>query len=171
MLSRLSDPPEDVSGYDHYLQGNLAHSNNQIDQINLAQCTLIDNTFDESFDGTVSDQSFISLDENQLIATRKVDGSLPDITFLKPTPESGLEGIGYFASEQDTTQTLGLYHGDIVNGYVIDGDSDKPGRDNDLQAGYPGFNTPVSGIGIYNEALEFNGNAIAYGNNVISANT
>jgi|GEM_PF-191432 len=97
MLSRLADPATDVDGYDHLLENNLAHRSNAIKNINLTQCELVNNTFDGSFTGTVSDGSFISLDESQLIASRNVDGSLPDITFLKPTSDSGLEDIGYFA--------------------------------------------------------------------------
>ena len=97
MLSRLADPPEDVPGYEHILHGNLAHNKNNIKQIDLAQCELFNNTFDESFVGIVSDQSFVSLDESQLTAPRKADGSLPDITFLKPVTDSGLERIGYYA--------------------------------------------------------------------------
>ena len=112
MLSRLVDPPEDTDGYEHYLHSNLAHRSNNVTNIDTSLCTLINNTFDESFGGGVSDTSFMSLDESQLLVNRKSDGSLPDITFLKPVTGSGLEGTGYFARPQ--------IQGDINNDGVVD---------------------------------------------------
>ncbi|SMO50796.1 Por secretion system C-terminal sorting domain-containing protein [Saccharicrinis carchari] len=43
---------------------------------------------------TVSDNDFVSLDMSQLSRPRKADGSLPDITFMKPAPGSDLIDAG-----------------------------------------------------------------------------
>jgi hypothetical protein len=47
-----------------------------------------------STDITVSDEDFVSLDGSQLFKSRKPDGSLPDIDFLKLKPESDLIDAG-----------------------------------------------------------------------------
>ncbi len=145
MLSRLADPPVDTDGYDHYLENNLAHRSNNVTNIDTSLCTLINNTFDASFGGTVSDGSFMSLDESQLIAARKSDGSLPEITFLKPVTDSGLEGMGYFARPQ--------MEGDINNDGSVDLEDLKLLTDQWLQSpGVPSADIapPLTGDGEVN---------------------
>jgi uncharacterized repeat protein (TIGR02059 family) len=77
----------------HILTNNIAYGNGSVGSISSAS-VLTTNTF--LLDGTnnpsysVSDADFQSLDGNQLLASRKSDGSLPDITFLKLASTSAL---------------------------------------------------------------------------------
>lgn len=93
MLNRLPDNVTDVPGYKHVLHNNLGYAARSAAVANLdtAQCALVNNYFD------ATDAEFISLDESQLTAPRQADGSLPEITFLRPKPGSRYAGVGAFA--------------------------------------------------------------------------
>ena len=87
MLNRLKDTALDVPGFDHVMYNNLGYKGGkEIQQIDMAKCTLSNNYFDMNLQATEAD--FISLDESLLTAPRKADGSLPDIDFMKLKPGS-----------------------------------------------------------------------------------
>jgi hypothetical protein len=73
----------DVPGYDHVLKNNLGYSprSQEIVSIDKPRCTLVNNSFEPKM--TFSNSDFVSLDEAELVAPRKADGSLPDIGFMK----------------------------------------------------------------------------------------
>lgn len=81
-----------VPGYGHILRNNVSfkpRSNKpgrDITMIDETQCIIENNTFLPGF--TVLSTDFYSLDASLLKASRKADGSLPDIDFLKPKPRT-----------------------------------------------------------------------------------
>jgi hypothetical protein len=97
MVNRES-PQADSSiwafGYNHVLKNNLSYNARSSDTayIDTSKNTLSHNSFNSEFD--LTDKDFVSLDESQLMAPRKADGSLPDIDFLKPAPGSALVDAG-----------------------------------------------------------------------------
>lgn len=98
MLNRLPDNVTDVPGYKHVMKNNLGYKARPVAVANLdtAQCELVNNYFDLP----AADDDFESLDETQLTAPRKADGSLPEVTFmhLKPGGRFGnLQDVGAFA--------------------------------------------------------------------------
>jgi hypothetical protein len=87
MLNRLADNRTDVPGYGHRMRNNLGYKGNkEVENLDAAKCDLSNNYFDLNLRAT--DQDFVSLDESQLTAPRKADGSLPDITFMHLKPQS-----------------------------------------------------------------------------------
>jgi len=97
MVNRES-PQADSSiwefGYNHVLKNNLSYKARSSDTayIDTSANTLSHNSFDLGL--SITDIDFVSLDESQLMAPRKPDGSLPDIDFLKPAPGSALVDAG-----------------------------------------------------------------------------
>lgn len=92
MLNRMKDNVTDVPGYAHNLQNNISYKGGkEVQNIDTAACTLINNYFDVSH--ALTDADFISLDETLLIAPRKPDGSLPDNSFMKPSPNGRLKSM------------------------------------------------------------------------------
>jgi hypothetical protein len=83
-----------VNGYNHVLKNNLSYNARGTDTgyIDTAQNTLSHNSFDLSIN--ITDEDFVSLDESQLTAPRKTDGSLPDIDFMRPVSGSDLIDAG-----------------------------------------------------------------------------
>ena len=83
MLNRTKDLTADVPGYNHVLKNNLSFAPVTYDTqwIDSTKCILENNTF--SLPVKVKKADFQSLDQSQLIAPRKPDGSLPDIQFMK----------------------------------------------------------------------------------------
>jgi len=102
MLNRLPDNITDVPGYKHILKNNLGYKGNkEVANLDTTQCTLTGNSFDpqqQAAGGQPTDSDFLSLDETQLIAPRLPDGSLPDITFLHPKPNTRFATMGAFAT-------------------------------------------------------------------------
>jgi hypothetical protein len=97
MLNRLPDNVTDVPGYKHILKNNLGYKGNQeLTNIDTSTCVLENNSF--FIHPQPTDADFLSLDESQLTAPRKPDGSLPDITFLHPTPASRFKDMGAFTA-------------------------------------------------------------------------
>lgn len=88
MMNRLKeDVMGDVPGYNHKMRNNLGYKGNkEVDMLDVSKCDLANNYFDLKLVAT--DDDFMSLDEAWLIAPRKVDGSLPDIPFMKLKPQS-----------------------------------------------------------------------------------
>ncbi len=85
-----------VDGYDHTLKNNLSYKpfgfGTHTAYIDTAQNTLENNSFNPTL--TLSDDDFVSLDHNLLTASRKPDGSLPDIDFMRPIEGSVLIDAG-----------------------------------------------------------------------------
>lgn len=99
MVNRVSAAEaEDVEGYGHILKNNLSFQPREAAWVNINQaaCLLSNNSFLPT-DMKSAESDFVSLEAAQLMAPRKADGSLPDITFLAPTENSDLHGarIGY----------------------------------------------------------------------------
>lgn len=82
MLNRNAAFTQDVPGYGHVLKNNLSVEprNSDFAWIDESKCTLVSNSF--SMNVKVAASDFLSLDEKELIAPRKSDGSLPDISLL-----------------------------------------------------------------------------------------
>ena len=81
-------------GYNHVLINNLGYKARSSDTayIDTSKCILSHNSFNSGFN--LTDKDFVSLDESQLTAARKSDGSLPDIDFMKPAAGSKLIDAG-----------------------------------------------------------------------------
>lgn len=100
----------DVPGYGHIIKNNLSHkprsSGKHIVDVNQAECEITNNSF-LPVEMTVTDDDFISLDAGQLTFSRKADGSLPEIDFLRLKANGKLynAGLGCFAGKgnEDTT--------------------------------------------------------------------
>lgn len=106
MLNRLRDNVyADVPGYKHVLHNNLGFKARDVAVANLdtTECELVNNDFDVS----AADADFLSLDEQQLMAPRQADGSLPEIDFLRPRPGSRIAGMGAFAKEDAAATSTG----------------------------------------------------------------
>lgn len=99
MMNRLHDDVMgDVPGYNHKMRNNLGFEGvREVDMLDTAKCDLSHNYFDLKLTATKDD--FLSLDEAQLTASRKPDGSLPDVTFMHLKPQSRFvdkgENIGF----------------------------------------------------------------------------
>ena len=99
MLGRDSDFTEDIDGVGHVLKNNLSVDPRGADTkwLNPKICTVEHNSFFSDSRPDTSD--FESLDESQLTLPRKLDGSLPDITFMhlksgSPLIDKGID-IGF----------------------------------------------------------------------------
>jgi hypothetical protein len=94
MLNRNADFTADVSGYNHVLKNNLSFKPRtyETQHIDSAKCNISFNSF--SLPVTVTKSDFVSLDQMQLIAPRKSDGSLPEIDFMKLRKGSNLREKG-----------------------------------------------------------------------------
>ncbi|MDR0573085.1 MAG: DUF4990 domain-containing protein [Tannerella sp.] len=89
--------PEDtiltfVPGRNHVLINNLSYKGRttNLTRIDVPTCIMINNNFDT--DGVFTDANFVNLDEAELTTSRKPDGSLPDINFMK-TVNAGAFGL------------------------------------------------------------------------------
>jgi hypothetical protein len=83
MLNRTADITADVPGYNHVLKNNLSFEPRTYETqwIDSTKCTVTNNSF--SIPVKVTKADFVSINQSQLVAPRKADGSLPDIDFLK----------------------------------------------------------------------------------------
>ena len=96
----------DVPGYGHIIKNNLSHkprsSGKHIIDVNQVECEIANNSF-LPIEMTVTDDDFISLDAGQLTLSRKADGSLPDIDFLRLKSDSKLSnaGLGCFIGKEN----------------------------------------------------------------------
>ncbi len=111
MVNRKSkEEAVDVGGYGHILKNNLSYMPREkhIRDIDYTACTLHNNSFhpEEMF---FSASDFESVDAQLLVAPRKEDGSLPELTFLKPkagsTAHSAKMGYTFPATEDEYTET------------------------------------------------------------------
>ncbi len=96
MVNRESAQSENINaqGYDHVLINNLSYKGRSAGTayLDTTQNTAHHNSFDLSI--ILTDADFMSLDEDQLTAPRKADGSLPDIDFMRPVVGSALIDAG-----------------------------------------------------------------------------
>lgn len=83
MLNRTADITADVPGYNHVLKNNISFQPRTYETqwIDSTKCIVANNSF--SIPVKVTKADFVSVDQSQLVAPRKVDGSLPDKDFLK----------------------------------------------------------------------------------------
>jgi hypothetical protein len=85
-----------VNGYDHVLKNNLSYQKGfgykHTAYIDTAQNTSEYNSFDLPI--TLTDDDFVSLDMDLLTSSRKEDGSLPDIDFIRPVGGSTIVDAG-----------------------------------------------------------------------------
>lgn len=100
MLERVS-PTEDVDipGYREVLHYNIAFMGTPIMNDNNPPENVTNNSWTINGGLPITADDFVSLDISQLSAPRKPDGSLPDVTFMRPVPTSPLHayGLGYLA--------------------------------------------------------------------------
>jgi hypothetical protein len=96
MVNRESPESDNINvdGYDHVLKNNLGYKgrSGETAYLNASLNTLVTNSFEMNM--VLSDDDFVSLDESELMAPRKEDGSLPDINFMKIKPTSNLMNAG-----------------------------------------------------------------------------
>jgi hypothetical protein len=109
MLERVSPTsPDDIAGFREVLHHNIAYTGKPTSNDNTAPENETNNswTIDGGLDVTAGD--FESLDVQQLTAPRSADGTLPDVTFMKPVAGSTLDehGLGYLADKDDPFATL-----------------------------------------------------------------
>jgi len=123
MVNRVSPDSDDIwaNGYDHVLKNNLSYNarGSETEYIDTAQNTLSHNSFDLGIN--ITDEDFVSLDESQLTAPRKPDGSLPDIDFMKPAQgsdiiDAGIDiGFGFLGNAPELGAIEVNYLTDVLN--------------------------------------------------------
>ncbi len=86
MLERRPDDSGDMPGPDAFMRNNLGYKGrNEVANLNFEKSDIANNYFNLGVSGTplqITDADFVSLDEKQLTAPRKPDGTLPEITFM-----------------------------------------------------------------------------------------
>jgi hypothetical protein len=106
---------KDVPGWGHLMRNNLGYEATYLELANIDKmvCDLSHNYFD--LDIEIDDSDFLSLDESALTASRKVDGSLPEITFLHLNSGSDLidKGINVGFPFKGIAPDLGCFESDI----------------------------------------------------------
>ena len=127
MLNRkTASEAVDVPGYGHIIKNNLSHkprsSEKHIIDVNQVECEIANNSF-LPIEMTVTDDDFISLDAGQLTLSRKVDGSLPEIDFLRLKSDSKLSnaGLGCFIGKgnEDTFPALSPIRKNKIISHVL----------------------------------------------------
>jgi pectate lyase len=88
-----SSGTNDVPGFNHVMKNNLGFKGGtEVKDLDQSKCDVTFNYF--TLPVTVATNDFITLDESQLTAPRRADGSLPYLTFLRPTNTSGCVDAG-----------------------------------------------------------------------------
>ncbi len=127
MLNRkTASEAVDVPGYGHIIKNNLSHkprsSEKHIIDVNQVECEIANNSF-LPIEMTVTDDDFISLDAGQLTLSRKADGSLPEIDFLRLKSDSKLSnaGLGCFIGKgnEDTFPALSPIRKNKIISHVL----------------------------------------------------
>lgn len=118
MLCRLNDNVTDIAGYGITMKNNLGYKarSSEVNNLDKPKSFLFNNYFDLNL--TVNDADFLSVDETQLTAARKTDGSLPDITFMQIAPGSDLVDRGVNAGYpfQGKGPDLGCFESGTITG-------------------------------------------------------
>jgi hypothetical protein len=94
MLNRSADYKNDVDGYNHSMKNNLGFKSRyaEFSNIDFKACDAKNNYFNLSL--AIDSDDFLSLSQNELSAPRQLDGSLPDIPFMKLSAKSELKDKG-----------------------------------------------------------------------------
>lgn len=100
MLERISPSEKvDIPGTREVLHYNISYGGTLIKDDNNPSENVTDNSW--TMDSlTLSDVDFQSIDAAQLTLPRKSDGSMPDITFMRPISGSSLSALGCFADNE-----------------------------------------------------------------------
>ena len=126
MLERVSPTSADnIAGFREVLRNNLAFTGPLTLNDNTPATNETNNSWTLNGGETLTSADFESLDMQQLTAPRKADGSLPDVSFLKPVDGTAAQkaGMGYLADKGDTYSTLQK----LVAVYAQSGDIDNQG--------------------------------------------
>jgi len=126
MLERVSpESPDNIPGYREVLHNNLAYSGAPTSNDNTPAENETNNSWTIQGGLDVAAGDFESLDMHQLTGPRKPDGTLPDVTFLKPLTGTSLQqnGLGYLADKGSPYATLEK----LVAVYAGSGDIDNQG--------------------------------------------
>ncbi|HZG83993.1 right-handed parallel beta-helix repeat-containing protein [Paenibacillus sp.] len=105
MLERVSPTVDiDIPGYREVLHYNIAYKGVPIMNDNNPPENVTNNSWTlpmKNFGREIKDKDFESLDISQLSTPRKADGSLPDVTFMRPVKTSYLYkmDLGYLADQ------------------------------------------------------------------------
>ncbi|MFC4396815.1 right-handed parallel beta-helix repeat-containing protein [Arthrobacter sedimenti] len=126
MLERVSPTsPDNIPGYREVLHNNVAYTGAPTSNDNTPAENETNNSW--TIDGglQVAAGDFESLDMQQLMAPRKPDGALPDVSFMKPVAGSALQthGLGYLADQGNPYATLQK----LLDVYGSSGDIDNQG--------------------------------------------
>ncbi|WP_231506349.1 DUF4990 domain-containing protein [Paenibacillus sp. UNC451MF] len=150
MLERVSPTQVgDIPGYREVLHYNVAYAGKAIINDNNPAENVTNNSWTINGGLNITDADFVSLDMAQLSAPRKADGSLPDVTFMRPVNTSPLYTykLGYLAdndtiapvtmdnapkapTNQDTTIDFNAVDNDsgvAVTYYSVDGNTAQAG--------------------------------------------
>lgn len=132
MLERVSPSNiNNIPGYREVLHNNIAYMGTLTENDNTPPKNETNNSW--TIDGglQITPKDFYSLDMTQLTAPRKPDGSLPDVTFMQPVPNSPLykHGLGYLADKKDPVSSLQK----LVKVFTQYGRIDNHGISNSLQ--------------------------------------
>jgi hypothetical protein len=153
MLERVSPTSsENIPGYREVLHNNVAYSGPLTANENTPEEQETNNSWTIEGGLNVTAGDFESLDMQQLTAPRKQDGSLPDVTFMKPVNGSPLQlhGLGYLADKGNPYATLEK----LVTAYSESGDINNQGlrdslmeklRDHELKAFIKGLEAQSQG--------------------------
>lgn len=92
MVNRESPESDNINvpGYHHVLKNNLGYKgrSKEFDNIDMSQCTLENNSFNLAIN--LTDNDFLSLDQNLLTVARNADGRLPETDFMRLAPQCDL---------------------------------------------------------------------------------
>jgi hypothetical protein len=132
MLERVS--PTDVNnipGYREVLHNNIAYKGTTILNDNHPPENVTNNSWTINGGLEIQPEDFYSLDTTQLSSPRKSDGSLPDVTFMRPVTSSPLyqHDLGYLADQTDPVLSLQ----EQVTSLFEDGTIDNHGIVNSLK--------------------------------------
>lgn len=91
------NPPADMAGQGHNVKNNVSYQPGiaHIANVDTVECVVSNNSWNYPLSLSESDFQTTGVDMAQLTAHRKADGSLPDITLLKPSATSRLFNCGY----------------------------------------------------------------------------
>jgi len=133
LLERLSpSSPENIAGFREVLHNNIAFNGPATSNDATPAEKATNNSWTINGGIDVSAEEFMSLDAGQLTAPRTNDGSLPEVTYLKPVAGSALQahGLGYLADAEEPCSTLHT----LVEAYTASGDIDNRGVSASLQS-------------------------------------
>ena len=132
MLERVSPTsPDDIAGFREVLHGNLAYEGLTTSNNDTTPENETNNSWTIGEGLTLTDEDFVSVDSTQLTAARRADGSLPEVTYLKPVAGTLADenDLGYLTAANDPYATLS----ELVNTYTQSGDISSAQLNEELQ--------------------------------------